>query len=96
MAILSVDLAYKSYADIGVVILEQGRGFLERSTMLTQKQWEHERTIDPRESGCVLTDRIRYEPRIPLPGFVLRPLFAAVFRYRHRQLRRRYGGRPIR
>jgi ligand-binding SRPBCC domain-containing protein len=80
------------YDDITIVRLDAGRGFLERSTMLTQRHWEHERTIEPGDSGCVVTDRIRYEPRVPLPDFLLRPLLAAVFRYRHRRLRRRYGG----
>ena len=31
------------------------------------------------------------EPRLPLPGRLLRPLFAAVFRHRHRRLRRHFG-----
>jgi ligand-binding SRPBCC domain-containing protein len=83
------------YDDITIVRLDRGRGFLEQSTMLTQRRWDHERTIEPRDSACVLTDRIRYEPRVPLPDFILRPLFAAVFRYRHRRLRRRYGGQSL-
>jgi hypothetical protein len=83
------------YDDITIVRLEAGRGFLERSSMLTQRQWEHERTIEATAEGCVLTDRIRYEPRIPAPDFLLRTVFAAVFRYRHRRLRRRYGGHSI-
>jgi ligand-binding SRPBCC domain-containing protein len=83
------------YDDITLVRLDPGRGFLERSSMLTQRRWEHERTIEPRDSGCLLTDRIRYEPRIPLPDPLLRSLLAAVFRYRHRRLRRRYGGCQI-
>jgi hypothetical protein len=84
------------YDDITIVRLDPGRGFLERSTMLTQRHWEHERTIEPLEAGCALTDAIRYEPRLPIPDFLLRGLFSGVFRYRHNRLRRRYGGRQIR
>jgi hypothetical protein len=59
------------YDDIGLERVEVGRGFLERSTMLSQRLWEHERTIRPDGDGTVL---------------------GAVFRHRHRQLRRHFGG----
>jgi hypothetical protein len=83
------------YDEITLVRLEEGRGFLERSRMLSQRVWEHERTLEPTaDGGCLITDRARWEPRIPLPGALLRPLFRAVFRHRHRRLRRRFGGVP--
>jgi ligand-binding SRPBCC domain-containing protein len=84
------------YDDITLVRLDEGRGFLERSKMLSQRRWEHERTIEPAGSGCVLTDSIRYEPRVPVPDIFLRSIFGSVFRYRHHRLRRRHGGRPLR
>jgi len=37
------------YDEITLVRLEEGRGFLERSQMLTQRTWEHERTLEPTE-----------------------------------------------
>jgi hypothetical protein len=81
------------YDDITLVRLEVGRGFLERSTMLSQRRWEHERTIEPAgDRGCLITDRVRWEPRLGLPGRLLRPLFGWFFRHRHRRLRRRFGG----
>ena len=83
------------YDDVTVVRLEPGRGFLERSPMLTQRTWEHERTLEPDgEASCVVTDRVRFEPRIGFVAPVLRPVFRAVFRHRHRRLRRRFGGTP--
>ena len=83
------------YDDITIERLDPGRGFLERSTMLTQRRWEHERTIEPAAGGCTLTDSIRYEPRLPIPDALLRPLFAGIFRYRHGRLRRRFGGEVV-
>jgi hypothetical protein len=81
--------------EITLVRLEEGRGFLERSRMLSQRTWEHERTLEPAaEGGCLLTDRVRWEPRLSLPGAPLRPLFRAIFRHRHARLRRRFGGVP--
>jgi hypothetical protein len=80
------------YDENGLERIEPGRGFLERSTMLSQRLWEHERTIEPESGGCLVTDRVAWEPRLPLPGAVARPLFAAFFRHRHRRLRRRFGG----
>jgi hypothetical protein len=83
------------YDDIGLERIEAGRGFLERSTMLSQRLWEHERTIEPGGEGSTIVDRVAWEPRLPLPASWLRPLFAATFRHRHRRLRRHFGGSAL-
>lgn len=93
--ILLFGLIPVDYDEIGLERIEPGRGFLERSTMLSQRLWEHERTIEPGGDGTVIVDRIAWEPRLPLPGRLLRPLFAAFFRHRHRQLQRHFGGSPL-
>ena len=80
------------YDDITLVRLEPPNGFLERSAMLSQRTWEHERTLEAVGAHCRLTDRVRYEPRLPLPDAVLRNLYRFVFRHRHHRLRRRFGG----
>lgn len=73
--------------------IEPGRGFLERSRMISQRLWEHERTLEPRGSkGCLLTDRVRWQPRLDLPGASFRPLIRSFFNHRHRRLHRRFGG----
>jgi hypothetical protein len=76
------------YDDLTLVAVEPGRRFLEPSSLLTQRVWEHGRLVEPAASGCRLTDRVRFCPRIswlaPLFAFVLQ----AVFRLRHRNLRR--------
>ena len=45
--------------------------------------------------SCVLTDQISYDPRLPLPDALLRSVYAAIFRHRHKRLRRHFGGHPI-
>jgi hypothetical protein len=83
------------YDDLTLVRLDPGRGFLERSTMLSQRAWEHERTLEPVDGGgCLITDRVRWEPRLGVPGVPLRPLIGWFFGHRHRRLRRRFGGEP--
>jgi len=82
------------YDDITLARLEPGRGFLERSRMLSQRHWEHERTLEPVEGGCLITDRVRWEPRLGLPARPLRPLFAWFFRHRHKRLRGYFGDAP--
>jgi hypothetical protein len=90
--ILLFGLLPVDYDDLGLERIDPGRGFLERSTMLSQRLWEHERTIEPRPGGgCIVTDRVAWEPRLPLPGRLLTPLFGAFFRHRHRRLRRHFG-----
>ena len=93
--VLLFGLVPVEYDEIGLARIEPGRGFLERSTMLSQRLWEHERTIEPGGEGAVIADRLAWEPRLPLPGRLLRPVIAAVFGHRHRQLRRRFGGTPL-
>ena len=67
----------------------------ERSTMLSMRLWEHERTLEPGGDGCVVVDRLRCVPRIRVPAFVPRAIVGAVFSHRHRRLRRRFGGDPV-
>jgi hypothetical protein len=84
------------YDEIGLARIEPGRGFLERSTMLSMRLWEHERTIEAgEEGGATIVDRLAWEPRLPLPGRLLRPLIAVLFRHRHKRLRRHFGGAPL-
>ena len=75
------------YDDITLVELEPGRRFLERSPMLSQRSWQHERIVEPVDSGSRVTDRIRMEPRLGLLAAPMGPLFHAFFRHRHRRLR---------
>ena len=79
------------YDELCLVSLEPGRGFLERSRMLSQRVWEHERTIGPIPGGCTVTDRVAWEPRGPLPARWLAPVIGWFFRHRHRRLRRRFA-----
>jgi hypothetical protein len=80
------------YDDLTIIRLEPERGFLERSSMLSMRLWEHERTLTPTgENRCQLTDRVAWEPRLPLRGTLFRPMVHAIFSHRHRRLRGRFG-----
>ncbi len=82
------------YDDVCLARLEPERGFLERSKMLSQRLWEHERTIEPTDAGCIVADRVSWQPRLGLPGAPLRPVIGWFFRHRHKRLRRHFGGSP--
>ena len=82
------------YDDLTIVELEPGRRFLERSPMLTQRLWQHERVVDPRaDGGASLTDRVSFEPKMPALGGAQLPIFRTVFAYRHHRVVRLFGGR---
>jgi hypothetical protein len=83
------------YDEIKLDEIEPGRGFVERSRMLSQRSWEHVRTIRPVDGGSQVTDAVAWEPRLPLPGAAMRPMFKGIFGHRHRRLRRRFGGIPV-
>lgn len=82
------------YDDLRMERLDPGRGFLERSTMLSARTWEHERTLERLPAGGTrLTDRVAFVPRLPLTARAHRTLVSAIFRHRHRRLRDFFSGR---
>jgi ligand-binding SRPBCC domain-containing protein len=89
--ILAAGLVPIDYDDLTFVELEPGRRFLERSSMMSQREWCHERTVEPAECGSILTDRVRFVPRLPALGAVFLPVFRLSFRLRHWNLRRLFG-----
>jgi ligand-binding SRPBCC domain-containing protein len=90
--VLFLGLIPVDFDEIKLDEIDEGRCFVERSRMLSQRWWEHIRTIQAIDGGAVVTDAIAWEPRLPLPGATMRPLFGAIFAHRHRRLRRRFGG----
>jgi ligand-binding SRPBCC domain-containing protein len=83
------------YDDLTFAELGPGRRFLERSPMLTQRLWEHEREVIPESAGgCLVRDRVRFEPRSRLLGRLQSPVFRLVFRNRHRRLVALFGAAP--
>jgi ligand-binding SRPBCC domain-containing protein len=83
------------FDDVVLVELEHGRRFLERSRMGSLRVWQHERVVEPDGAGsCVVTDRLRFEPRVGAALPLVRRIVAALFGHRHRRLRRRFGGGP--
>jgi ligand-binding SRPBCC domain-containing protein len=91
--ILALGVLPIDYDDLTIVELEPGRRFLERSTMLSQRVWEHERVVEAAPGGCRVTDRVAFEPRVVWLGGLFALTFEAAFRNRHRRLRRIHGGR---
>jgi ligand-binding SRPBCC domain-containing protein len=79
------------YDDLTLIALEPGRGFHERSRMLSMRVWEHERTLEPDGAGCSVRDRLSFEPRLPGTGPLLERTVRAIFAHRHRRLRRAFG-----
>lgn len=75
------------YDDLTIVELEPGRRFLERSSMLSMRVWQHERIVEPEPSGgCRVTDRLTFEPRRLVPHALARRIVRALFDHRHRRL----------
>ena len=92
--LLAFGIVPVDYDDVVFAEVERGRRFLETSTLLSQRVWQHERTIEPAGEGCRVTDRVRFVPRIGLLAAVYGAVFRAVFRWRHRRLRSLFGGEP--
>ena len=78
--------------DLCLAELEPGRRFLERSTMLSMRSWQHERIVEPGGvEQTTVSDRLTFELRRPLAWIPGSHRFAAavvhrLFRHRHRRL----------
>ena len=80
------------YDDLNLASVEPGRGFSERSVMGSCSAWHHDRSLEPLPGGgCRVTDRIGFEPRLALFDGLMAFTFEAMFRWRHRRLRRHFG-----
>ena len=82
------------YDHLSIAALEPGRSFHEKSTMLSMRSWQHERTLTPASDAVTrVHDRITFEPRIllrPSAG-LFRRVLAAFFAHRHRRLARHFS-----
>lgn len=80
------------YDELCIERLDPGRGFLERSRMLSAPVWEHERTLEPlAHGGTKVTDRVAFTPRVRASARLHRAVIAAIFRHRHRRLQAFFG-----
>jgi ligand-binding SRPBCC domain-containing protein len=77
--------------DMVIVELEPGRRFLERSSMISLRVWQHERIIEPCEHGARVTDRLSWEARTALVRAPARQIVPALFRHRHARLAARFA-----
>lgn len=68
--------------------VDPDQGFLERSHSWVNRLWQHERRTLPTAQGCVVSDEVLVEGRVPLLTALLMPVYRWVFRHRHRRLRR--------
>jgi ligand-binding SRPBCC domain-containing protein len=79
------------YDDLTLVSVGPGMRFHERSPMLNCRIWEHRRSVDPQEQGCLVTDRISFQPRWFMSGRLYVAIVYRIFRHRHHRLRQRFG-----
>jgi ligand-binding SRPBCC domain-containing protein len=79
------------YSDLTLVEVEPGRRFLERSPMLTQQSWEHERVLEPVAGGTQITDRLKWEGKARVLTAAYGLAVPLLFRWRHFRLQRLFG-----
>jgi hypothetical protein len=56
------------FDDVTLEAVEPGRGFRERSRTLSQRQWRHERSLEPMDGGVRLVDESRSSQRSQVQG----------------------------
>lgn len=71
--------------------VEPGRYFREDSWSWTHRYWRHTRTLEAVGKGVLLTDEVRFRPRLFFLGHLLRPVYGWVFAHRHRRLVARFS-----
>jgi len=78
-------------SDLTLVEMDRGRRFLERSPMLSQELWEHERLLESVAEGTRVTDRLEWHGRFPGASATFALTVPILFRWRHRRLRKIFG-----
>ena len=80
------------YDALTIAELEPGLRFHEKSTMLSMRRWEHERTVTPDGADrAVVRDRVTFEPRLSILAPVLAVIVRSFFAHRHRRLARHFA-----
>jgi ligand-binding SRPBCC domain-containing protein len=79
------------YDDIHLEAVDPGRGFRERSRLGSCGAWHHDRTLIALPDGTRIVDEVAFAPRLPAAGGLLAFVFEAVFRWRHRRLRKMWS-----
>jgi ligand-binding SRPBCC domain-containing protein len=77
------------YTDLTLLSLTPHSGFVEQSKMGSMKVWRHERSVFPYQTGCRITDVLRFEPR--LGGRIVIEFVQRFFEHRHKMLRKYLG-----
>jgi ligand-binding SRPBCC domain-containing protein len=90
--ILALGLVPVDVARLRLVRVDPLHGFLERSALLSQRVWEHERVLHADPAGTLLVDRVAAQPRVPALRRAHAAAFRAAFAHRHRRLRAAFGG----
>lgn len=87
LGVIPVDRHHFGFDEIG------NRHFAERSRSWLNRTWRHNRTVstgsDPQTSS--IRDELEIVPRIRALRPLVRTVVRAVFRHRHRRLRRAFG-----
>ena len=79
------------YDDLTIAERGPGYRFFEQSRMLTQRQWWHERVVEPLPEGCRVVDRLQWVGRAAPLSSLYAAIVPRLFAHRHRRLRVRYG-----
>ncbi|MEU9108302.1 hypothetical protein AB0D54_29020 [Streptomyces xanthophaeus] len=81
------------YDDVIIAEREEGRRFLEVSRMSSAHAWIHERTVDEKDGGTVLSDRLTFllKPHLRPLTPVYRKAVGQLFAHRHRRVARRFA-----
>ena len=70
-------------------------GFEERSTSFMNSLWAHSRIVEQEGEYCRVRDNVQFSTRIGVIGILLKPVYQAVFKHRHKRLRARFGEKFI-
>lgn len=76
---------------LGLDRILPSRGFDERSHSWTQRKWIHRRRVFPTYEGCRIMDELEFEPRLAFAAPLMGTVVSALFRHRHRRLRKAFG-----
>ncbi|MGB3684302.1 MAG: hypothetical protein WA991_00565 [Ornithinimicrobium sp.] len=82
------------YDRLMIAELEPGRRFHEKSSMLSMRRWDHERTVEPAgDKASIVLDRLSLEARLPFMTPVFAKIVGCFFKHRHSRLAQHFDER---
>lgn len=66
-------------------------GIEERSTALSNLEWNHLRQITHTNEHTEISDVVEFKPILQISGYFMLPIYKSIFKHRHKRIMKKYA-----